>query len=94
MTSANSTFALLMAMASTLHALILSVLVMSAWLQIAPWTKLKSWIQDAQSIIMLLFHLHFAMYSDGIPGLLKLSSACCRCASLVRAEKACTSQWR
>lgn len=68
----------MIAVTSTVHALVLSLLMMSASMQASLWRELDSSLHRAQSVIMLFFYIAITMYYGGIPGIWKLSSACSR----------------
>ncbi|GMH40955.1 hypothetical protein BSKO_08859 [Bryopsis sp. KO-2023] len=81
--SSQTKLALVIALTSTVHALILSIWMMSVSVQTSPWRDLKGWFHTTQSLLMLAFYLSLTMYYEGFPGVWKLSSACCRLFMLV-----------
>lgn len=83
MSSSHTNMALVIALTSTVHALVLSIWMMSVSVQTSPWKDVGGWFQAAQSLLMLVFYVTLTSYYEGVPGVWKLSSACCRLFMLV-----------
>lgn len=81
--SSQSLLALAVTMTSTIHALVLSVLMMSASVQASLWRDLNSTLHKGESVLMLIFYMSVTFCYGGIPGVWKLASACCRLFMLI-----------